>query len=135
MYGLVTEDVYADLLGIAEFVDYDKTGNTSKLEQGLLGRIGGMEIYSRNSGANHIGVLLSAAGAKLEDVATAATDRPVSIFWHEAMVSYGEASAMANVTPNATGYNGATILEAWKRFGAEIIRTDEKGVVALAEVA
>ncbi len=136
MYGLVTEDVYADLLAIAEFVDYDKTGNTSKLEQGILGKIGGVEIMSRNNGSNHIGVLINAAGnAKLTAPTTAATDRPVSIFWHEAYVCHADAPAMANVTPNATGYNGATVLEAWKRFGAELIRNDAKGVVMLVEAA
>jgi hypothetical protein len=135
MYGLVTDDVYTDLLEIAEFVDYEKLGVTSKLELGVLGRIAGIEIMSRNGGNNHIGVIMTAAGAKLENVVTAATDRPASIFWHESFVCFGDAPAMANITVNATGFNGATVLEAWKRFGAEIIRSDEKGTVVLVEAA
>jgi hypothetical protein len=135
MYGLVTEDVYADLLAIAEFVDYDKLGVTSKLEMGILGRIGGIEIMSRNNGNNHIGLLMSAAGSRLTAVGTAATDRPTSIFWHEGYVCYGDSPAQANVTPNAPGYLGGTLLEAWKRAGFSPVRSDGKGTVALVEAA
>ncbi|MBS4057761.1 MAG: hypothetical protein KGZ82_10635 [Bacteroidales bacterium] len=135
MFGLVTEDVYADLLALAEFVDYDKLGVTSKLEKGILGKIANIEIMSRFNGNGHIGVIMTAAGAKLEDVATAATDRPASIFWHEAYVCFGDAPAGVNITPNAPGMNGGTLLEAWKRFGAETVRADEKGTVVLVEAA
>ena len=133
MYGLVTEDVYADLLALAEFVDYDKLGVTSKLELGVLGRIAGIEIMSRNASGNHIGVWLDASNNKVTSVATAGTDKPVSIFWHESYVCYGDAPAQANITPNAPGYTGGTLIEGWKRAGFDIIRTDEKGTVALAE--
>jgi hypothetical protein len=78
---------------------------------------------------------MKAAGGKLSEFGTAATDRPTSLFWHEAYVSRGESPAQANVTPNAPGYLGATILEAWKRFGAAPCREDGKGTVALVEVA
>jgi len=133
MYGLVTDDVYSDLLGVSEFVDYNKLGVADKLSLGIVGKIMGIEIMSRNNALNHVGVLLSAANAKLAEVGTAATDKPVSLFWHEAYVCYGDAPAAVNVTPNATGYLGATVIEAWKRFGATAIREDFKGVVALAE--
>jgi hypothetical protein len=135
MYGLVTEDVYADLLALAEFVDYDKLGVTSKLELGILGRIAGMEIMSRNASGNHIGFWMNASNAKVTAVGTAATDRPVSIFWHESYVCYGDAPAQANITANAPGYVGGTLIEGWKRAGFDIIRSDEKGTVALVEVA
>lgn len=135
MYALVTEDVYSDLLAISDFVDYQKLGVSEKLSQGIIGRLMGIEFMSRNNGNNHIGALMSAAGAKLTEVGTAATDRPVSLFWHEAYVSRGEAPAQANVTPNAPGYIGGTLLEAWKRFGASPVREDGKGTVALVEAA
>lgn len=134
-YGLVTDDLYADLLKLDDFVDYNKLGVAGKTQLGIIGRIYDIEIMSRSNAYMHVGVLLSAAGAKLESVTTAATDRPTSIFWHEAFVSYGDAPAKANVTANAPGYNGATILEAWKRFGASPVRDDGKGTVALVEVA
>lgn len=135
VYGLVTDDVYNDLLSIAEFVDYEKLGVESKLKLGIVGKILGINIMTRNTEGNHIGVLMSAAGAKQRGVVTAATDRPASIFWHEGYVCFGDAPAQANVTPNAPGYIGGTLLEAWKRYGGVSIRTDEKGTVALVEAA
>lgn len=136
MFALVTDDVYTDLLGIADFVDYQKLGVSDKLSQGIVGKILGINIMSRTNGTGHIGVLQNAGGtANLTDPTTAATDRPVSLFWHEAYVSRGEAAVQANVTPNAPGYIGATLIEAWKRFGASPIRTDGKGTVALVEAA
>ncbi len=136
MFACVTDDVYTDLLGIADFVDYQKLGVADKLSQGIIGRLLGIEFMSRTNSLGHIGALQNAAGtANFYDIATAATDRPVSLFWHEAYVSRGEAAAQANVTPNAPGYLGATLLEAWKRFGASPVRSDGKGTVALVEVA
>ena len=134
LFALVTDDVYSDLLAIADFVDYQKLGVSDKLSQGIIGRILGIEIMSRTNGFGHIGVLQNAAGtANLSEATTVATDRPVSLFWHEAYVSRGEAAVQANVTPNAPGYLGATIIEAWKRFGASPVRSDAKGTVALVE--
>ena len=136
MFALVTDDVYTDLLGIADFVDYQKLGVSEKLSQGIVGKLLGINIMSRTNGSGHIGVLQNAGGtANLTDMTTAATDRPVSLFWHEAYVSRGEAAVQANVTPNAPGYIGATLIEAWKRFGASPVRSDGKGTVALVEAA
>jgi len=136
MYGLITDDLYSDLLAISDFIDYDKLGVSEKLSQGIVGKLLGIEFMSRSNDVGHIGVLMNAAGtSRLTDVVTPATDRPVSIFWHEAYVSRGEAAVQANVTPNAPGYLGATLIEAWKRFGAAPCRADGKGTVALVEVA
>jgi len=134
-YALLTEDAYADLLKLDDFVDYNKLGVAGKIESGIIGRIFDVEVMTRNNSLNHIGVLQSAAGANLSEAATAATDRPVNLFWHEGFVSYGDAPAQANITPNAPGYIGATIIEAWKRFGASPLRSDGKGTVALVETA
>ncbi|WP_346856580.1 hypothetical protein [uncultured Draconibacterium sp.] len=134
-YGLLTDDLYSDLLKLDDFVDYQKLGVAGKIEMGIIGRIYDIEIMSRSNGYGHTGVIMTAAGGKLEAVGTAATDRPVSLFWHEAYVAYGDASPVANVTANAPGYIGGTLLEAWKRFGASPIREDGKGTVALVEAA
>ena len=133
LFALVTPDAYNDLLSIAEFVDYDKTGNTSKLEQGVLGKILGFNIMVRSKGG-HIGALYSAANAKLTKVVTAATDRPVNLFWHSGMVCHAESGAKAYIKTDDPSYLG-TLISAKVRFGAEICRKDEKGVVAIAEVA
>lgn len=62
-YGLVTADMYTDLLAIPDFVDYYKTGNESKLKEGIIGRICGIDILSRTVSAGHNGILYNAAGA------------------------------------------------------------------------
>lgn len=134
LFALVTADFYTDLLGIAEFVDYDKTGQTSKLEQGILGRIMGIEIMTRSTEENHTGLLYSAASAKKSiDSAVAATDCPAALFWHDKMVASAEGTLKTSINAKAPGFLGATIIESWTRFGASWARQDQKGVVALLE--
>ena len=48
-YGMVTADMYTDLLAIPEFVDYYKTGNESRLKEGVIGRILGIDIFQRST--------------------------------------------------------------------------------------
>ncbi|MFA7466963.1 MAG: hypothetical protein WCY82_01700 [Desulfotomaculaceae bacterium] len=133
LFGLVTDDVYSDLLNIDDFVNYEKLGVASKLSMGILGMIMGIEIMTRSNGYQHIGVVLSAANAKLSAVTTAASDKPVSLFWNEAYVCRGETPVQVSINQSPAGYLGATVIEAWKRFGATPIREDGKGTVALAE--
>lgn len=133
-WGLVTPDFYSDLLKIAEFVDFEKTGQVSKLAEGIVGRIMGVNIIVRSTDAAHTGLLYSNAYAKkaLGD-AVAATDCPTALFWHDKMVASAEGMLKTSVNPNAPGYLGATIIESWVRFGAATARYDQKGVVALVE--
>jgi hypothetical protein len=133
-YGLVTADFYSDLLGIAEFVDYDKTGNTSKLELGIIGRIMGIELMIRSTDDQSTGLLYSSAYAKKAiDTDIVSTDCPTALFWHDKMVASAEGMVKTSINPNAPGYLGATIIETWTRFGASWARKDQKGVVALLE--
>jgi hypothetical protein len=133
IYGLVTDDVYSDLLKISAFVDYQSLGVVSKLIQGIVGNLLGIEIMTRSNGYQHTGVVLSAANAKLGTVTTAASDKPTSIFWHEAYVSRGESPVKVAVNVAPAGFLGATVIEAWKRFGGSPIRLDGRGTVALTE--
>jgi hypothetical protein len=132
LYGLLTPDAYSDLLGIAEFIDYDKTGRSDKLAQGIIGRIAGIEMMVRSKNG-HIGALFTAANAIVRSVTVAATNRPVSLFWHSGMVCHAEAHPISYINENDATYLG-TVLNSSVRFGAEKCRTDEKGVIALAEV-
>lgn len=133
MYGLLTPDGYTDLLGIADFVDYEKIGRADMPAQGIIGKICGIEMMVRSKNG-HIGALFTSASAKLKTPATAATDRPVNLFWHSGMVCHAEAHPLTYINENDATYLG-TILNASVRFGAEICREDEAGIVALAEVA
>ena len=133
-YGLVTADMYTDLLAIPDFVDYYKTGNESKLKEGIIGRICGIDILSRTVSAGHNGILYNAAGAP-QPGKTKATDELLSgaLFWNDRMVCRAEGRVGVAVNENAPGYLGGTILETWCRIGADIIRSDQKGVIALLE--
>ncbi len=134
MFALVTADFYSDLLGIAEFVDYDKTGNTSKLEKGIIGRIMGIEIMTRATEDQSTGLLYSSAYAKKAiDADVASADCPANLFWHERMVASAEGALKTSINPDRSEYLGSTIISSWTRFGASWARSDQKGVVALLE--
>lgn len=136
-YALVTPDFYTDLLGIAEFVDYEKTGVTSKLEQGIVGRLFGVEYMVRSTEANHIGLLYKIGGAVRVAVggAITATDLPANLFWNDKAVCTAEGKLGLSINVGAAGYLGGTVIESWKRYGADKVRDDERGIITLLEAA
>lgn len=132
---VITPEQYTDILKLAEFVDYEKTGVTSKLENGIIGRVLGFEIMVRwNGSLGSIGLHYSADGAtKKANGTVASTDSPAALFFHPSYVRYAEAFPSTIINRNAPGYLGGTILEAVVRFGATQSRGDGKGVVSLVE--
>lgn len=135
-YGLVTSDFYTDLLGIEDFVNYEKTGFASKLEKGIVGNILGVDIMVRTTEDAHAGLIYTNASTpvkKAVDAEIVATDRPANLFWNDKMVCHAEGSLRVSINPNAPGYLGGTIIESWVRFGADIVRDDQKGVIAMLE--
>lgn len=133
LYGLVTPDAYTDLLAIADFVDYQKTGNADMLAKGVIGKICGMNIMVRSKNG-HIGAWFKVDNSVTQSVTVAATDRPVNLFWHSGMVCSAEAHPITYVNENDATYLG-TVINASVRFGAEKNREDQKGVIALPEIA
>lgn len=132
-FGMVTADQYTDLLAIPDFVDYYKTGNESKLKEGIVGRILGIDIFSRSTGEGHSGVLYKGSiplsgDAKVEDTLLSGT-----LFWNDQLVCRAEGKVNTIVNAKAPGYLGGTIIESYTRFGADILRDDQKGVIALLE--
>lgn len=134
LYGLITADSYSDLLALAEFVDYDKTGQTSKLEKGIIGRIMGIELMVRATEEQHIGLTYTNGYVKNAiDAAVLTNTCPANLFWHDKMTATAEGMVKTSINANAPGYMGATIIETWARFGASQARYDQKGVIALLE--
>lgn len=134
--GVITPDQYNDLLGIAEFVDYEKTGTTSKLELGIIGRIVGIDLMVRwNDALGSIGLHYDVAGVKQANGTVAITDCPVAMFFQPNLVRYAEAFPETIINRKPAGYLGGTIIEAVVRFGATQSRADNKGVVCLKEVS
>ena len=132
---VLTPDQYNDILGITEFVDFEKTGLVSKLEMGILGRILGFEVMVRwDADLGSIGLHYDATGAnKKENGTVASTDAPAALFYHPDYVRYAEAYPETIINRKAPGYLGATIIESVVRFGATPSRNDGKGVVSLVE--
>lgn len=134
-YGMLTPDAYTDLLSVPEFVDYQKTGNATKLEQGILGQIMGVELFTRTTDEGHTGLLYKADGKTPVPAESEMADTLLAgnLFWNDKMVCRAEGVLRTVVNENAPGYLGGTILECFTRFGADIIRDDQKGVIALLE--
>lgn len=132
--GMVTPDQYTDLLKIPEFVDYYKTGFSSKLEKGIVGVIMGIEIFVRTTEEGHAGILYKADGTPLQGDSEVKDNLYTGgLFWNDKMVCRAEGMVRTVVNENAPGYLGGTIIESFTRFGADIIRDDQKGVIALLE--
>lgn len=132
IYGLLTPDAHADLLGVFD-VDFYKAGNEEMIRKGIVGMLYGIKFMVRSQNG-HIGALLDASNGRLRAVTTAATDRPTSLFWHSGMVCHAEANAKTYMNEDDATYLG-TVISSSVRFGAEKNRTDGAGVVALVEVA
>jgi len=133
-YGMVTPDQYSDLLKVPEFVDYYKTGNSTKLLTGAVGIILGVEIFVRTTDEGHSGILYKANGTPLQGDSEIKDELLTGgLFWNDKMVCRAEGMVRTVVNENAPGYLGGTIIESFTRFGADIIRDDQKGVIALLE--
>jgi hypothetical protein len=134
--GVITPDQYNDILGIAEFVDFEKTGVSSKLEAGILGRILGMDIMVRwNDALGSVGLHYDANGVKKANGAVAVTDCAAALFFQPNLVRYAEAFPETIINRKPAGYLGGTIIEAVVRFGATQSRGDSKGIVCIREAS
>lgn len=135
LLAVVSPDQYNDILNIAEFVDFEKTGVESKLAQGILGRVLGFDIMVRwNETLGSIGLHYDATGAnKKANGTVATTDSPAALFFHPNYVRYAEAFPETIINRKPAGYLGGTIIESVVRFGATQSRGDGRGVVSLVE--
>lgn len=137
LYALITPEQWDDLLKIDEFVDYDKTGRESKLREGLVGRLLGIEfLMPRHNDALNANVVYSGgAGAnqlKLAFNGTVAAHKSAAVFWHSGFVRYAAGRGMLYERRNDPVFK-SDIMSADARFGATKSRTDGKGVVTLVE--
>jgi hypothetical protein len=115
-------------------VDYDKTGNESRLKEGFIGKLLGFEIMERwNETLGSVGVHYSATNVKKDNGDVAVTDSPAAIFWNSSYTRHGEGNAHTSINRDKAEYLGGTVMSSTVRFGATISRPDEKGVIALVE--
>lgn len=140
IYGLLPESFINDLLGIAEFVDYDKTGELSKLKEGGIGRILGMNLMMRHDAVTgSAGVVYDSSSNRValdsEDRAAgvSATDSAAAIFWHSSYAVHAEGNNRISVNQDKAEYHGGTLMSAFVRFGAAKMRGDDTGFFTLIE--
>jgi len=135
IWGILTPDMVDDLLNINEFVDSDKTGELSKLKNGEIGYILGMNLLMRNNDVGSTGIMynVDATTKRTVDETLATTDNAAAIFFHKSMVRHAEGHAETIINRKPAGYLGGTIVESVVRFGATYDRPDQKGIVALVE--
>lgn len=135
IYGLLPPEFVNDLLNIAEFVDYDKTGELSKLKMGRLGTILGMNLMSRyEPTTGSIGTWFSSTNTKKSAVngdTVATSDNAGAIFWSPSFVRHAEGHAGTFIDRGKPEYLGGTLLSSTVRFGATQSRSDATGVVSL----
>jgi hypothetical protein len=135
IYALITPEQWDDLLKIDGFVDYDKSGNESKLVEGTIGRLLGIDfLIPRHNPALNANVLYNATNQKIAFGAAATNGRSAAIFFHSGLVRYAQGSGMLYERRNDPIFK-ADIMSADVRFGATKSRTDGVGVVSLVEAA
>jgi hypothetical protein len=139
LWGLLTPEMVDDLMKIPEFVDYDKTGEFSKLINGEIGFIAGFNLMMRNNDIGSTGIMysenaiLGSIVKRTVDEAISPTDNAAAIFWHASMVRHAEGNAATFIDRGKPEYLGGTLLSSVVRFGATYDRPDQKGIFTLIE--
>lgn len=135
VWGLLTPDQVDDLLNIAEFVDFDKTGELSKLKNGEIGYVMGMNLLQRYNSEGCMGVIFNKLASAINtiDEVVAADDNAGATFWHKGMVRHAEGNAATFIDRGKPEYLGGTLLASVVRFGATYDRPDNVGIVSMYE--
>lgn len=136
LHALITPEHWSDLLKIPDFVDYEKTGNESKLVEGIVGRLLGIEfMIPRHNAALNANVVYTANNTKVAfGAGIPDSGRSAAIFFHSGLVRYAAGRGMLYERGNDPEYK-ADIMSADARFGATKTRNDAVGVVSLVEAA
>ena len=151
IFVLPTPEFWEDIMLIPEFRDFEKTGMTTLLKTGTIGRWLGMNWFEpRHNASLNANILydesVPAVPTKIDYTDATVDGRTVKVivpnadtvsgclFWHEKMVRRSEGNVNVYFDPNNPTYQG-DILSSNVRFGASNGRADEKGIVALVETA
>ena len=129
-YGLLCPEMYEDLLDVADFIDYNKTGNTDAISKGILGEIVGIKIMKRSS----MPIYDTSGNLKAIGAAGATTDNLSSIFWHRSFVRHAETPAKVFMDLDKPQYLGS-IFNVSVMTGGVKSRTDGKGVYAVRQTS
>lgn len=142
LYFLPTDEQYSDLLKLDKFVDYDKTGQNSKLEKGEVGKIMNITVLNPrirkdwNANALYSYTALAVTSTdltKIEDTAlSGASMVSAGLIWSDKHVRRAEGSAIVFPWMNSPLYYG-DLFAVEQRFTADKKRSTGDGVVMLVE--
>ncbi len=128
-YALINSIQYAQLLRIADFIDYNKTGRSGLLEKGVVGEICGVKFMKRSMA----GVFDTNKVKKKMSAITAATDKGGLLIWDHSLVCRAVGPVKVYWNPEQGTQLGGTLNMSVRAGGA--IRKDGIGVVAIVEAA
>lgn len=109
---------------------------TANLPTGVVNRIHGFDIVIRSTVVvyDNTGTpVIKAVSDNGEPTTPAATDNLAALFYHPSFVARAIGSTEVNISEDAPGYYGSSIIESFKCFGAAKLRTSQTGIVALVQ--
>jgi hypothetical protein len=135
-YMLIPAGFYNNMLKIADFIDYNKTGRSDMLAKGIIGEIAGAKVMTRSTGLIYnadgtVATVAQQSGSKL--IKTASDALSAILVWNASCVT----KAIGPMEPYLDARNG-TLLGASVNFSQRAggkLRKDQVGVVAIREVA
>lgn len=129
-YACIPASLYAQLLAIDKFVNYQTRGLVDLVGKGFIGELYGIKLYKRSRLAlydNSGTPVKKALGA-----ATATTDNEAVLIWHKEKVRRAEGMVKVYSDLDKPEYYGS-VFSAKVNSGGRIARTDQKGVVAIIQ--
>lgn len=129
-YLLLSSDMYNDLLTDSELLSREFMA-TPNLENGTVGKIFGFDIYIRSLVGRY-----ATGNTVVKDpvAADAATDNAYGLAWHSSFVRAALGSIKVYADEDKPEYYGS-IFSTMARAGAHKSYTNQRGVVAIAEIA
>ncbi len=126
----IPTDLYAQLLSLDKFVDYQKRGLVDLVSKGWIGEIYNCKIYKRSRFAIYDNTATPVK--KAYDAAAATTDNQAILLWQKDAVRRAEGKIKVFEKIDDPSYYGS-IFSALVNSGGRLARTDQKGVVSIIQ--
>lgn len=128
---LIPATMYGQMLAIADFIDYNKTGRSDMLAKGIIGEIIGMKVHVRSYTTLYTNAATPVK--KAVGVAGAATDNLSILVWDETSVYKALGKPNVNIENRPATYLG-DIINTDVRAGGSA-RKDGTGVISIVQAA
>lgn len=129
-FAVVPATLYAQLLKIDKFIDYQNRGLVDLLSKGYIGEINGVKIFKRSRTGLYDNTATPVK--KAQGAAAATTDNEAIMIWSSMFVRRAEGDVKVYEGIDKPEYYGS-VFSAKVNAGGRIARTDEKGVVAIIQ--